>query len=377
MRIGVLGGGQLARMLAEAGIPAGLDFSFLDPKPDACAGSLGELITADWNDPGALDRLAVCDRVTCDFENVPAASLEHLAQSVPVRPEASALAVAQDRLSEKRIFEELDIPVPAFAPVSSRTELAAAVDLTGFPAILKTRRLGYDGKGQALLRDAEDMEPAWRELGDHALILESRVDFQMECAITAVRSAAGEVRCYPLSRTLHRDGILKLALAPVPGGEALQADAERLVTRLLERLDYVGVLSLELFLTEDGWLANEFAPRVHNSAHWTIEGTICSQFENHLRAVCDWPLGETAARGAALMVNWIGELPDPGPMLAVPGLAWHDYRKTPRPGRKVGHATVIAADHAQLERRLERLGPLLDEHLAALLPVICRVRGPV
>lgn len=368
MRIGVLGGGQLARMLAEAGIPLGLDFTFLDPQPQACAGSLGELITADWDDAGALDRLAACDRVTCDFENVPAASLERLAGRVPVRPAAAALAAAQDRLDEKRLFEELGIPVPAYAVVSSRPELAAGVESIGYPAILKTRRLGYDGKGQYLLRNDEDLEPAWRALGDHDLILETRVDFRLECAITAVRSAAGEIRCYPLTRTLHQDGILKLALAPLPVGEAVQAAARNMVVRLLERLEYIGALSLELFLDESGLLANEFAPRVHNSAHWTIEGAVCSQFENHLRAVCDWPLGETAARGVALMVNWIGAMPDPMPMLAVPGLSWHDYRKEARAGRKVGHATVVAADAARLETSLGRLRPLVDEHLAAVLP---------
>lgn len=343
MKIGILGGGQLARMMAQAGLPLGAEFMFLDPKADACAGQLGRLVTADWSDEAALERLAECDRITCDFENVPAAVLERLANSGhPVRPAANAFAAAQDRLVEKHLFESLGIEVAPFAPVSGRTDLLEALDHIGYPAVLKTRRMGYDGKGQYLLRGHEDLEPAWADLGDHELIVEGWIDFDFECAITVVRSAAGEMHCYPLSRTVHADGMLRLASAPANVGSSLRQRAEHCGRLLAEHLGYVGCLTLELFVAGERILGNEFAPRVHNSAHWSIEGAVCSQFENHIRAVCDLPLGSTKLRAPALMFNWIGAMPDAGALLKVPDLHWHDYGKQPRPGRKVGHATLLA-----------------------------------
>lgn len=368
MRIGVLGGGQLSRMLAEAGFPANLRFTFLDPAPDACAGARGRLLVGDWDDHAALSELAGCDRVTFDFENVPGMVLDDLARRVAVRPSPAALAVSQDRLEEKILFRSLDMPVPEFAPVDTRAELAAAVDRIGLPAVLKTRRMGYDGKGQAVLRHAEDLEDAWQRLGEHALIVEAWVDFRFECAITAVRDAGGEIRFYPLSRTWHRGGILRAALAPLPGLEELQRNAEAMARRLLEHLDYVGALTLELFVTGDGLLVNEFAPRVHNSAHWTIEGAVTSQFENHLRAVCDWPLGDTSPAGVSLMINFIGEMPAREAFLNIPGLAWHDYDKAAREGRKVGHCTLSAPDRETLAERLPTLRGLVDPELAEKLP---------
>ncbi|NBB92709.1 MAG: 5-(carboxyamino)imidazole ribonucleotide synthase [Gammaproteobacteria bacterium] len=343
MKIGILGGGQLARMMAQAGLPLGGEFIFLDPKADACAGQLGRLVTADWEDESALAKLSECDRVTCDFENVPATVLERLADSGhPVRPAANAFAAAQDRLTEKRLFESLGIEVAPFAAVSGRTDLLEALDRIGYPAVLKTRRMGYDGKGQYLLRAQEDLESAWSALGDHELILEGWVDFDFECAITVVRNALGEMRCYPLSRTVHADGMLRLAAAPANVDVGLGERAQACGRMLAEHLDYVGCLTLELFVAGERILGNEFAPRVHNSAHWTIEGAVCSQFENHIRAVCDLPLGSTALRAPALMFNWIGEMPSKTGLLPVPDLHWHDYGKQPRPGRKVGHATLLA-----------------------------------
>ncbi len=367
LKVGVLGGGQLARMLGAAGVPLGLEFVFLDPSPEACARRYGELIVSDWPSAVEQDALLACDRLTCDFENVPAEVLEALAAVRPVRPGPQAFASAQDRLVEKRLLTELGIPVPGFAAVSSRSELQAAVAELGLPAVLKTRRMGYDGKGQFVLRTTEDMELAWRQLGDQPLLLESWVPFQHECAISAVRSAAGEIRHYPLSWTLHDGGILALALAPSAVPDSLEHQARELVSRLLEALDYVGCLTLELFATQDGLLANEFAPRVHNSAHWTIEGAVTSQFENHLRAVCDWPLGDTALRGPVLMLNWVGELPEPTQLLAVPGLRWHDYGKAPRPGRKLGHATLIADTREELAERVAQLRALLPARFGSLL----------
>ncbi|MDZ7789382.1 MAG: 5-(carboxyamino)imidazole ribonucleotide synthase [Xanthomonadales bacterium] len=368
MKIGILGGGQLARMMAQAGLPLGAEFVFLDPKPDACAGQLGELVVADWTDEAALAQLSGCDRITCDFENVPAAVLEGLAQSGhPVRPAANAFSAAQDRLTEKRLFESLDIEVAPFAAVSGRTDLLDALDRIGYPALLKTRRMGYDGKGQYLIRSREDLEPAWAALGDYDLILEGWIDFDFECAITVARNAAGEMRCYPLSRTVHSDGMLRLAAAPAGVDDALRERAEACGKRLAEHLDYVGCLTLELFVAGDRILGNEFAPRVHNSAHWTIEGAVCSQFENHVRAVCDLPLGSTELRAPSLMFNWIGDMPDAGQWLQMPDLHWHDYAKQPRPGRKVGHATLLAETWPALVPVALDLKPSLPEPLDRLL----------
>ena len=365
MKVGILGGGQLARMLAQAGVPLGLEFLVVDPKPDACAAVLGEFIQAAYDDPAALDRLADCDRVSCDFENVPAGALAELERRVRVAPSATALAAAQDRLVERDRFIRLGIATPGYRAVDSRPDLAAAVAELGLPLVLKTRRMGYDGKGQFLLRQHEDLEPAWRELGDQPLIAEQWIAFDHECAITAVRSATGELRCWPLSRTWHRDGILRLA-ASLPETHPLTAPARERVARLALDLDYIGCLTLELFAADGQLLANEFAPRVHNSAHWTIEGAVCSQFENHLRAVCDWPLGETALRRPSLMVNFIGDMPAAPGWLSLPDLHWHDYGKSARTGRKVGHATLLADQPADFLRLSPLLGSAESQALASI-----------
>ena len=366
MKVGILGAGQLARMLAEAGIPAGLEFVFLDPADAPSAARLGEHIQCDWQNADGLTRLAQCDRITCDFENVPAAVLAQLDEQAIVRPSASAFEVAQDRLLEKQRFELLTMATPGYRAVDSRPELITAVEALGLPAVLKTRRFGYDGKGQFVLRQFEDLELAWQQLSGHALILEQWVPFDYECAITAVRSATGEIRCYPLSTTFHQDGILRFALAG-RAEHALQVQAETAVRTLLESLDYIGSLTLELFVQDNVLLANEFAPRVHNSAHWTIEGATCSQFENHLRAVCDWPLGDPSLRGPALMINFIGAMPEPHAWLKIPGLSWHDYNKAARAGRKVGHATVVANTPDALYERITQLLLLLDVDTRAAL----------
>ncbi|MGB0514432.1 MAG: ATP-grasp domain-containing protein, partial [Wenzhouxiangellaceae bacterium] len=271
---------------------------------------------------------------------------------------AAALAAAQDRLVEKERFSRLGIATPEYRAVETRADLAAAVADLGFPAVLKTRRFGYDGKGQWLLRQHEDLELAWREAGEHPLILEQWLRFDHECAITAVRGVDGELRFWPLSHTVHRSGILRLA-ASRPAPDPLTDQAREHLTRLAEDLEYVGCLTLELFAIDGELLANEFAPRVHNSAHWSIEGAHCSQFENHLRAVCGWPLGDTAARGRSLMVNFIGAMPERAAWLALSGLHWHDYGKSERAGRKVGHATLCADDEHAFEQSLRRLAPLL------------------
>lgn len=358
--IGILGGGQLARMLALAGAPLGVRFRVLDQNPDACAGQVAPLVVADYADLDALAAFAdAVDVVTFDFENVPARAAEAVAARVPVFPNPSALAVAQDRLAEKTLFNALGLATPDFVPVDSRGDLDAALGMIGAPSILKTRRLGYDGKGQFRLRSTADADAAWRALAGVPLILERFVPFDREASVVAVRGRDGDFRAWPLTRNWHRDGILSASLAPDPDGDALAASSFDVARRLAERLDYVGVFALELFIEGGRLLANEMAPRVHNSGHWTIEGAETSQFENHVRAVLGWPLGSTAARAPSAMLNFVGELPDAGPVLAQPGAHWHDYGKSARAGRKVGHATVCAPLAGELASRLGRLGDSL------------------
>ncbi|MFA5684960.1 MAG: 5-(carboxyamino)imidazole ribonucleotide synthase [Lysobacteraceae bacterium] len=377
--VGILGGGQLARMLALAGAPLGLRLLVLDNLADACAAQVAPLLKADFRDADALARFAErIDVATFDFENVPADSAQWLAARIPVHPSPAALAVAQDRLAEKSLFLDLGIATPRFSAVASRVDLDRALADIGAPAILKTRRLGYDGKGQFRLRDESDADAAWAALGAQCdqvgLILEAFVEFRRELSVIAVRGRDGEFRTWPLTRNWHLDGILCASLAPARVNDALAARAEDSARRIAEALDYVGVFALELFDAGDGLLANEMAPRVHNSGHWTIEAAACSQFENHLRAILGLPLGSTAARGVACMLNWVGELPDPTPLLRRPGGHWHDYGKPPRPGRKVGHATVVADSEADLAGQLAAYAR--DSGLETMIaPVLAALRG--
>ena len=342
MKVGIIGGGQLARMLALAGLPWAHEFVFLDPAADACAGPLGRLLIADYDDERALLELAEqADVVTFDFENVPARSLEILAGRVPVYPGARALAAAQDRLHEKALFGELGMATAEFVAVENAAALPGAVTDLGLPAVLKTRRLGYDGKGQWLLRQPADVEVAARELGDTQALLERLVPFERELSLIAARGRDGAVACYPLSENTHQNGILDTTFCRA--GDPLQGVAEAQVRRLLETLDYVGVLAVEFFQCGETLIANEFAPRVHNSGHWTIEGAETSQFENHLRAILGLPLGSTRPRGDYAMRNLIGAVPEPARVLAIPGAHLHHYGKASRPGRKVGHITVACA----------------------------------
>jgi 5-(carboxyamino)imidazole ribonucleotide synthase len=362
--VGILGGGQLARMLALAGAPLGLRFLVMDSVADACAAQFVPLLQADYRDEAALAEFAArVDVVTFDFENVPAESAQWLAQRVPVFPAPRALAVAQDRLAEKTLFQQLGIPTPRFSAIECEAGLEAAIADIGAPAILKTRRLGYDGKGQFRLRSDNDGAAAWQALGSQAqtvgLILEGFVAFQRELSVVAVRSRSGEFRSWPLTQNWHADGILSASLAPASVPAALQAQALDYARRVAEALDYVGVFALELFERDGVLLANEMAPRVHNSGHWTIEGAVCSQFENHLRAVLGLPLGACDARGQSCMLNWIGELPKADAVLTEAGAHWHDYGKSPREGRKVGHATCVADHPRELALQLRRVGNAL------------------
>jgi 5-(carboxyamino)imidazole ribonucleotide synthase len=359
MTIGILGGGQLGYMLALAGYPLGLHFRFLDPSPEAPVGRIANRVTADFNDEQALAKFSHgLEVVTYEFENVPVAAAKFLAERVPVYPSADALEEAQERLREKRLFRRLEIPTTEFAEIAKREGLDAAVKQVGLPAMLKTCRMGYDGKGQWLLRTDDDVEKARAEMPDVPLILEKFVPFSRELSILGVRGRGGEIAFYPLIENHHRGGILRLSLAPAPNlTPNLQQDAENAARKLLKALGYVGVLCIEFFEVGGRLLANEMAPRVHNSGHWTIEGAVTSQFENHLRAILGMPLGSTAAMGVSAMINLIGEIPESAEVLNVSNAHLHLYGKEPRAGRKLGHVTVRAD---QFEKLQQRLGALPD-----------------
>ncbi len=364
MIVGILGGGQLGRMLALAGIPLGLRFRVLEPAREAATDPVAERVAGEYEDYAALaDFMRGLDVVTYEFENVPVETTRWLRQRLPVYPPPEALETAQDRLNEKTFFQRLGIPVPPFRSVDSRADLDAALSAIGLPAVLKTRRFGYDGKGQCVLRTAADVDAAWQLLGGRPLIVEQLVPFDRELSILAVRGRDGVTACYPLVENEHRQGILYRSTAPAPGlTPDLQAQAERHATAALDALEYVGVLAIEFFAVGPKLLANEMAPRVHNSGHWTIEGAETSQFENHLRAVVGWPLGSTAPRGHSLMLNLVGTTPEPPRVLGLPGTHLHLYGKAPRPGRKLGHVTVHAADPAALAGRRARLEAVMGDH---------------
>ena len=377
--VGILGGGQLARMMALAGAPLGLRFLVLDTVADACAGQFAPMVVGDYTDQSALAQFASqVDVATFDFENVPAQSAQWLTDRVSVFPGPPALATAQDRLAEKTLFRELGIPVPPFAAIGTLAELQAAVQGIGTPCILKTRRLGYDGKGQFRIKTPADVDAAWAALGAQAghvgLILEGFVAFQRELSVVAVRGRDGEFRAWPLTENWHVDGVLSASLAPARVDDAMNAVAMSHARKLADALDYVGVFALELFCRDGELLANELAPRVHNSGHWTIEGSETSQFENHLRAVLGLPLGDTRMLGHACMLNWLGVMPDAGAVLAEPAGHWHDYGKQPREGRKVGHANLRDDSAVALAEALERVGNALGRQ-AQVEPVIRALRG--
>src|SRR5262245_16151420 len=329
MRLGILGGGQLGRMIALAAYPLGVRCSVLDPAADPCAAQVCGHVRGEFDDFQALYQLVrESDAVTYEFENVPVESARWLAERVPVFPPPRALEVSQDRLAEKTFFHELGIPTPPFTAIDTREQYDAAVEEIGLPAVLKTRRFGYDGKGQAVLRTAADVERAWERLGGRPLILEGFVPFDRELSVIAVRGRDGEVVCYPLIENEHRDGILHRSLAPAGDlREELTERAQEHAIRVMTELNYVGVLTIEWFQDGPQLLANEMAPRVHNSGHWTIEGAQTSQFENHLRAVCGWPLGRAEALGHSAMFNLIGSMPLTAYVLHYPAAHLHTYGK--------------------------------------------------
>lgn len=358
MKIGVLGAGQLGRMLAVSGYPLAKDFVFYDMSGSPSAG-LGEVII-DREGEYVDDFLSRVDRVTYEFEHLPVDVAERMAKEKPVHPCPRALQVCQNREAEKTLFGELGIPTPEWAVADSPETLRQAAEQLGCPVVAKSVTEGYDGKGQAVLKAPEEAGDAWASIGHSRVIVEKFVDFRREVSIIAVRSEDGDLAFYPMAENTHHDGILRYSIAPAPELSTDVTDAaERYIRALLNELDYVGVLTLELFETDNGLVANEMAPRVHNSGHWTIEGAHTSQFENHIRAVSGHPLGNVAARGLSCMINIIGEHGDTDRILELPYAHLHLYNKGERPGRKLGHVTVLADSYEELVWRVRNTAQFL------------------
>jgi 5-(carboxyamino)imidazole ribonucleotide synthase len=355
MTVGIVGAGQLGRMLALAGYPLGLDFLFLDPAQDAPAGQVAPVLNGAFTEARLLDELAERSEVlTFDWENISVDALRALKGDTRIAPPIPALATAQDRVSEKKLFERLEIPTTRWLAVSTRAQLTRALRDIGLPGVIKTRRLGYDGKGQAVVRTQEDAQTAWEQLGAAPLLYEELIPFDCEVSIIGARSPRGEIVVYPLNGNVHSEGILRLTRAPY-GPPRWQKLAAGYLEKVLKHFRYTGILTIEFFVRGGKLLANEMAPRVHNSGHWTIEGAVTSQFENHLRAILDLPLGSTSARGYSAMLNLIGTLPPRPSLLAESGLHYHDYGKQPRPGRKLGHCTLVETTVTARDRRARRL----------------------
>ncbi|MEJ1965819.1 MAG: 5-(carboxyamino)imidazole ribonucleotide synthase [Gammaproteobacteria bacterium] len=355
MTVGIVGAGQLGRMLALAGYPLGLDFLFLDPSKGAPAGQVAPQIVGEFTSADLLGKLSRDTEVlTFDWENISVDALRELPKGTLICPPVAALSAAQDRVKEKQLFERLNIPTTRWRNVESQAQLEKAIAEIGLPGVLKTRRLGYDGKGQSVLRKPADIAGAWAALGQVPLLYEELVPFDFEVSIIGARSRSGEIAIYPLNGNVHAGGILRLTRAP-HGSPALQRSAARYLRRALTHFRYTGILTIEFFVRRGKLIANEMAPRVHNSGHWTIEGAQTSQFENHLRAILDLPLGSTAALGHSAMLNLIGEMPSKADLLGMEGVHLHDYGKSPRPGRKLGHLTLVERTAAARDRRARRL----------------------
>jgi len=341
MHVGIVGAGQLGRMLALAGYPLGVRCLFLDRGADSPGAQVAPSLIGDLEDPALLAELASrSDVVTFDWENISGSALKPLEKITQVRPPRAALEVSQDRLAEKALFTRLKIPVAAHCAIDGSEDLVRAIEKIGLPGVLKTRRLGYDGKGQYVLHAAEDLDKAWAAIGGAGLIYEKFQNFSREVSLVGARSASGQTVFYPLSSNTHAGGILRYSIAPFINAR-LEHSARLYLKRVMNALGYIGVLTIEFFVVRGSLVANEMAPRVHNSGHWTIEGCVTSQFENHLRAVCDMPLGSTRALGHTAMINFLSQMPDRDSLLKIDGLAYHDYGKTPRPGRKLGHCTIL------------------------------------
>ncbi|MGH8278358.1 MAG: 5-(carboxyamino)imidazole ribonucleotide synthase [Gammaproteobacteria bacterium] len=353
-KVGIIGGGQLGRMLALAGYPLGIHSILLASSADAPAAQVAEVLIGALDNAPQIAKLAKrVDVLTYEIENVPVTALTGLPPETRLRPPLVALTAGQDRLLEKQLFEAMRIPTTRYRTVDGMLDLESAAQEIGYPAMLKTRRLGYDGHGQRVIRSPGDLGSAFNALGGVPLILEEFIEFDREVSLVSVRNVQGATAFYPLTENHHREGILRLSLAPCPNHVRLQATAERYLERILQHFDYIGTFTVEFFVKRGRLYANETAPRVHNSGHWTIDGAVTSQFENHMRAILGLPLGSTATLGYSAMVNFIGEMPPLEAVLKIPGAHYHDYGKAPRPNRKLGHATLVCKTRKELLRHLK------------------------
>lgn len=344
MKVGVLGGGQLAKMLAVPAQQLNVELVCVDPNEGSCASTVTNVVTASFDDHDSIDKaFADVDCVTFETENLPFAAVEAISKRFKLLPSLDALKVFQDRLLEKDYLNSAGIPTADYINVTSWED----IESFELPFIIKTRRSGYDGKGQAMVRNLEDAKKAWQELQGQDLIAEKFVPFDFEASIISARNTHGSTAFYPLTHNQHQNGILRLSKAPLDNAK-LESLARQYATSLMEKINYVGVMAIEFFCVNDTLVANEVAPRVHNSGHWTIEGAETSQFENHIRAICGMPLGSTNAKGFSAMINIIGTQPDAYKLSAIPGAHYHWYGKEPRAGRKLGHLTLCAASEDEL-----------------------------
>lgn len=354
MNVGILGGGQLAQMLALAGIPLGLRFVFFEPAEECCAAGLGQHIKAGFTDREQLKKFAESvDIVTFEFENIPLAAIEFVGNITPTYPEIDALQAKQDRLVEKQLFQRLGISTPRFMDIKSRDDLDAAPDILGLPFVIKSRSGGYDGKGQWVLKSADQLAEVWAQIDGLPCIAEQWIDFCREVSIVAVQNRDADRVFYDLAENAHNRGILHTTINRP--ADPMAGKAQAIIGQLMDELNYCGAIALELFQVNDQLMANEFAPRVHNSGHWTIEGAGTSQFENHLRAILNLPLGDTECNGQWVMLNLVGDMPDLAKASGIRHGHLHDYRKQAKPGRKLGHLTVRADQPENPEHLAVRL----------------------
>ncbi len=360
--IGILGAGQLGRMLALAGYPLELDFRFYDTSGSPSAG-LGQ-ITIDTegklDNPELAQFLKDVDIVSYEFEHLPLELVQYIEEHSTLYPPAESIRVCQNRAEEKALFTKLGIPTPDYRVINSLPALEKAVEELGCPVVTKTVTEGYDGKGQFVIKDASQCQQAWQSIGNKTLIAEQFIQFKRELSVIAVRNSKDEMAVYPLAENSHHEGILRYSTAPAPKVDPeIASQAQSYIKELMHELGHVGILTLELFETDNGLMANEMAPRVHNSGHWSIEGATCSQFENHIRAICGMPLGDTEAKRPTCMINIIGQKGDVQKMLSLPYAHLHLYGKTERAGRKLGHVTVQADTYEELAWRVKNLAELL------------------
>jgi len=360
MRLGIIGGGQLARMLALAAYPLGINCICIDKQKDACGGQVMPLQVIDFNDKEALKAFASSvDVLTYETENLSLSAVEILAEYGNLLPHVNAIGDAQDRYTEKSLLKDLQIPTAQFFPINAVAELPVALNELGYPAVLKTRHGGYDGRGQFIIKNLQDVDIAWQQINHNSLILEQFINYEFEVSLIAVRSQQGEIRYYPLTRNKHHNGILIQSDAPFEN-PILKNQAQHYMEALLTKLNYVGILTIEFFVCNNQLIANEIAPRVHNSGHWTIEGAETSQFENHVRAIMGLPLGSTESTGFSRLFNCIGKEPAISDILQIDNAHYHHYGKSPREGRKVAHINVHDMDEVHLEQSAELVQRVLS-----------------